>query len=143
MCSSLILAACSHEQTAFKNPDDVVEELSIQAERKDRDQPASDATSILVSADSELKAYFIHAKIVSRNQKYDVKDADNGVVYFHETKESDPRQSFLKNWDNNPDFIVDYDKMTAISKSTHLVFYIQDQIDPIPVEQTWMYREED
>lgn len=139
----MILAACSHEQTAFKNPDDVVEELSIQAERKDRDQPASDATSILVSADSELKAYFIHAKIVSKNQKYDVKDADNGVVYFHETKASDPRQSFLKKWDNNLDFIVDYDKMTAISKSTNLVFYIQDQIDPIPAEQTWMYREED
>ncbi len=37
---------------------------------------------------------------------------------------------------------VDYKKMTAISKTKNLIFYIQDQIDEIPPEQAWMYREE-
>lgn len=132
ICSALVLAACSHEETALKNLDAVVEQSPKHADLQNMNH---------ANSDSESKAYFIHVKVLSKDQKNDTADNTGGVVYFHETKELDPRKSFLKHWDHDPDFIVDFEKMTAISKSKNLSFYIQDQVDDISSEEAWLYRE--
>ena len=141
-CVLFSLVACSNEQATFKNSDNVLNDPPISTDLKSKDQTHLDIESASESVDSELKAYFIHAKILSKDQKDDVKRNDGGVVYFHETKENDPKLSLLKYWDNDPDLVIDYEKMTALSKSKNLIFYIQDQVDEIPADQAWMYRED-
>ncbi|WP_180116545.1 hypothetical protein [Acinetobacter sp. YH12140] len=140
ICFAWMLAACSQEEAALTSVDDVATSTQIQTQHQmDIDPNLANATK---DTNSEFKAYFIHVKILSLDGNHDPQTSDGGVVYFHETTEQNPKESFLKQWEEDPEMQVDYKKMTAISKTKNLIFYIQDQIDEIPPEQAWMYREE-